>query len=261
MKAKKVIDYKRTYRSIRTDWKRCALYIIVLILLAFLFLWAHTDDLTKEICRLCAKVLSRQVPEMRVWTFSETYPLFGRVHYLGARTVLPGAQKSLIHAGASLAVILILAGFRKTNRPIIIYLILNGAIHLVNSLWFFFGEAYFPYSLTDYSRLYMLQELGIWTMFFVMTVMITGVMGNKGLPYKLLTVLAVMLYSIVFGTVRYMVFLYFLHRFSMIYMALFYFMIGPMFDFLYLVMIYAVFVNRMIGVYDSRKGKEAWKWL
>lgn len=47
----------------------------------------------------------------------------------------------------------------------------------------------------------------------------------------------------------------------MIYMALFYFMIGPMFDFLYLVMIYAVFVNRMIGVYDSRKGKEAWKWL
>ena len=71
----------------------------------------------------------------------------------------------------------------------------------------------------------------------------------------------VMLYSIVFGTVRYMVFLYFLYRFSMIYMALFYFMIGPMFDFLYLVMIYAVFVNRMIGVYDSRKGKEAWKWL
>ena len=107
----------------------------------------------------------------------------------------------------------------------------------------------------------MLQELGIWTMFFVMTVMVTGVMGNRGLPYKLLTALAVMRYSIVFGTVRYMVFLYFLYRFSMIYMALFYFMIGPMFDFLYLVMIYAVFVNRMIGVYDSRKGKEAWKWL
>lgn len=74
MKEKKVIDYKRTYRSIRTDWKRCALYIIVLILLAFLFLWAHTDDLTKEICRLCAKVLSRQVPGMQVWTFPKHIP-------------------------------------------------------------------------------------------------------------------------------------------------------------------------------------------
>ena len=76
MKEKKVIDYKRTYRSIRADWKRCALYILILILLAFLFLWAHTDDLTKEICRFCAKVLSRQVPGMQVWTFSETYPCY-----------------------------------------------------------------------------------------------------------------------------------------------------------------------------------------
>ena len=69
-----------------------------------------------------------------------------------------------------------------------------------------------------------------------------------------MTLLAIMLYSIVFGTVR------LLYRFSVIYMAFFYFMIGPMFDFLYLVMIYAVFVNRMIGVYDSRKGKGVWKW-
>ena len=60
--------------------------------------------------------------------------------------------------------------------------------------------------------------------------------------------------------VRYVIFIWLLYRFSVIYMAFFYFMIGPMFDFLYLVMIYAVFVNRMIGVYDSRKGKEVWKW-
>ena len=78
--------------------------------------------------------------------------------------------------------------------------------------------------------------------------------------YKLLTLLAIMLYSIVFGTVRYVIFIWLLYRFSVICMAFFYFMIGPMFDFLYLVMIYAVFVNRMIGVYDSRKGEEVWKW-
>ena len=83
---------------------------------------------------------------------------------------------------------------------------------------------------------------------------------SLGVIYKLLTLLAIMLYSIVFGTVRYVIFIWLLYRFSVIYMAFFYFMIGPMFDFLYLVMIYAVFVNRMIGVYDSRKGEEVWKW-
>lgn len=86
----------------------------------------------------------------------------------------------------------------------------------------------------------------------------TGI--SLGVIYKLLTLLAIMLYSIVFGTVRYVIFIWLLYRFSVICMAFFYFMIGPMFDFLYLVMIYAVFVNRMIGVYDSRKGKEVWKW-
>lgn len=106
----------------------------------------------------------------------------------------------------------------------------------------------------------MLQEIGIWVMFFVMTVMVTGIIGDRGVIYKLLTLLAIMLYSIVFGTVRYVIFIWLLYRFSVIYMAFFYFMIDPMFDFLYLVMIYAVFVNRMIGVYDSRKGEEVWKW-
>ena len=48
----------------------------------------------------------------------------------------------------------------------------------------------------------MLQEIGIWVMFFVMTVMVTGIIGDRGVIYKLLTLLAIMLYSIVFGTVR-----------------------------------------------------------
>ena len=43
-------------------------------------------------------------------------------------------------------------------------------------------------------------------------------------------------------------------------MTLFYFTLGPLFDFVYLVMIYAFFVNRMIRVYESQSGKEAWKW-
>ena len=197
---------------------------------------------------------------MYVGIRSETYPLFGKISYLSAGTVYPGIQMSLINTGISLGVILLLAGLPWKGRPLAIYLILCSAIHLINSLWFVFGEKYFPYTLTVYSNLYMLQEIGIWVMFFVMTVMVTGIIGDRGVIYKLLTLLAVMLYSIVFGTVRYVIFIWLLYRFSVIYMAFFYFMIGPMFDFLYLVMIYALFVNRMIGVYDSRKGKEVWKW-
>ena len=260
MKEKKVIDYTRTYRRIEADKKKCILYIVILILLGFLLMWTQIDDLTRMICKICAGVLKKYEPHMYVGIRSETYPLFGKISYLSAETVYPGIQISLINAGISLGVIILLACLPWKGRPLAIYLILCSAIHLINSLWFVFGEKYFPYTLTVYSKLYMLQEIGIWVMFFVMTVMVTGIIGDRGVIYKLLTLLAIMLYSIVFGTVRYAIFIWLLYRFSVIYMAFFYFMIGPMFDFLYLVMIYAVFVNRMIGIYDSRKGKEVWKW-
>lgn len=260
MKEKKVIDYTRTYRRIEADKKKCILYIVILILLGFLLMWTQIDDLTRMICKICAGVLKKYEPHMYVGIRSETYPLFGKISYLSAETVYPGIQISLINAGISLGIIILLACLPWKGRPLAIYLILCSAIHLINSLWFVFGEKYFPYTLTVYSKLYMLQEIGIWVMFFVMTIMVTGIIGDRGVIYKLLTLLAVMLYSIVFGTVRYVIFIWLLYRFSVIYMAFFYFIIGPMFDFLYLVMIYAVFVDRMIGVYDSRKGKEVWKW-
>lgn len=227
MKEKKVIDYTRTYRRIEADKKKCILYIVILILLGFLLMWTQIDDLTRMICKICAGVLKKYEPHMYVGIRSETYPLFGKISYLSAGTVYPGIQISLINTGISLAAIILLAGLPWKGRPLAIYLILCSAIHLINSLWFVFGEKYFPYTLTVYSNLYMLQEIGIWVMFFVMTVMVTGIIGDRGVIYKLLTLLAVMLYSIVFGTVRYVIFIWLLYRFSVIYMAFFYFIIGP----------------------------------
>lgn len=260
MEEKKIIDYSRTYRKISADKKKCAVYIVLLIIFVFLLFWFHVGDLTRIICKFCAAELRKYEPGMYIGIRSETYPLFGKISYLSANTVYPGIGTSLINAGCSLFIVLLFAFLPCKGRPFAIYMILNGTIHLINSLWFIFGGSNFPYTLTVYSQLYILQEIGIWVVFFVLTVCVTGIMGNKGMGYKLATLFFVMLYSIVFGTVRYMVFIYLLYKYSVLYMALFYFMIGPLFDFLYLVMIYGMFVNRMIKIYDSRKGKEVWKW-
>ena len=128
MKEKKVIDYTRTYRRIEADKKKCILYIVILILLGFLLMWTQIDDLTRMICKICASVLKKYEPHMYVGIRSET---------------------------------ILLACLPWKGRPLAIYLILCSAIHLINSLWFVFGEKYFPYTLTVYSKLYMLQEIGI----------------------------------------------------------------------------------------------------
>ena len=115
--------------------------------------------LRSMICKICAGVLKKYEPHMYVGIRSETYPLFGKISYLSAETVYPGIQISLINAGISLGIIILLACLPWKGRPLAIYLILCSAIHLINSLWFVFGEKYFPYTLTVYSKLYMLQEI------------------------------------------------------------------------------------------------------
>ncbi len=261
MNNKQIIDYNRTYRRIKADRDKYAVYILVLVVFAVLLIWLFIGDLTGLVSNFCRDVLLRFNPGLQVGIKSETYKILGTISYVSIGTTHPSMRLCLINAACALAVILFCAymPFCK-GRPFAIYLIMTGAIHLINSLWFIFGGNYFPYSTTTYSQLYMLQEVGIWIMFCIMTICITGIVGNKGIGAKLLTLLAVMLYSIVFGAVRYVVFIYLLYEYSVIYMALFYFMVGPMFDFLYLVMIYAFFVNRMIRIYDSRDGKEEWKW-
>ena len=260
MEEKKIIDYSRTYRRIKADKTACAVYVIILTLLAILLVWLFIGDLTGIVSGFCKDVLEKYVPSIHVSIKSETHHFFGTIHYVSVPSVYPEMRFCLINAGCTLALILFCIFMPWRGRPLGIYLIMSATVHLINSLWFVFAGDYFPYTLTVYSKLYIFQEIGIWIMFFIMTVCVTGIVGNKGLLCKLATLCAVMLYSIVFGAVRYVVFLYLLHRFSMIYMALFYFMLGPMFDFLYLVMIYAVFVNRMIRIYDARKGKGEWKW-
>ncbi|MDO5336025.1 MAG: hypothetical protein Q4E89_00995 [Eubacteriales bacterium] len=260
MKEKRIIYYSRTYRRIKVNKIKYILYICLLILPALLFLWFHLDDLTRWMCEVSVQVLKKYCPEVRAGIRTERYALFGNLSYLSARTVYPGFRTSVLNAVASFFAIAVIVNLPWKGRPVAIYLLLNTGIHLINSLWFVFGERYFPYSLTTYSELYMLQEIGIWIVFLVMTGLVTGMIGDRGFIYKFLAVAAVMAYSILFGVLRYMVFMYFMYRYSIIYMALCYFTFGPMFDFLYLVMIYAIFVNRMIKIYDSGKGREAWRW-
>ena len=260
MAEKKVIYYARTYRRISASRTKCFLYICVLILPMLLLLWLHLDDLTRWICEAALYVFRQFCPDIPASIRVKNFALLGKVSYLSVSTVYPEFQMCLLNGAVSLAVIVFIGNLPWKGRPMAIFLILNAGIQLISSLWFLFAGDSFPLTLTRYSELYMVQEVGIWLVFLVMTGAVTGIIGDRGFLDKFLTVLCVIVYAIVFGTVRYIVFLYLLYRYSVLYMALFYFTLGPMFDFVYLVMIYAFFINRMIRLYESQAGKGAWRW-
>ena len=143
MKEKKVIDYTRTYRRIEADKKKCILYIVILLLLGFLLMWTQIDDLIRMVCKICAGVLKKYEPHMYVGIRSETYPLFGKNQLSQCRNRISGNTDKPYKCRNFSWVIILLVCLPWKGRPLAIYLILCSAIHLINSLWFVFGENIF----------------------------------------------------------------------------------------------------------------------
>ena len=126
--------------------------------------------------------------------------------------------------------------------------------------YFLFASEAFPYTAKDYSGLYMQQQVGIWISFLLIMGLVTGILGYKRLLLRITTFFGVMIYSFLFGLLRYVLVIYAVYKFSLLYVVIFFFALGPFSDLFYLVSIYGFFVNKMINIYEGEKGREAWKW-
>lgn len=260
MGEKKTIYYSRTYRRLDANAFVCIVqtcFLTLPFLLGFIF---HIDTLTLFMCRAVNHVFGRVCPELHVFTMTKNFELYGDVSFIAAQTVYPGFSASLYNFLAAAALIAVIVSMPWRGKPMGIYLILNISIHLLSSLWFMFGEDKFPYTFAQYSELYVLQEISILLVSAVIMGAVTGIIGSSHFFAKLLVCLGYIIYAIIFGTVRYIITLYIIEKYSVIYMAAFYFSLGPMLDFVNMVFFSALFFNRMIGVFESAKGKGAWKW-
>ena len=154
------------------------------------------------ICRY-VPVFKRNMNAYVCWNPFRNVSSVWKISYLSAGTIYPGIKISLINTGISLGAIVLLAGLPWKGRPLAIYLILCSTIHLINSLWFVFEKNIFRIL---FNRLFkIIYASGNWHMGDVFCHDSYGHRNNRrqGVIYKLLTLLAIMLYSIVFGTVRY----------------------------------------------------------
>lgn len=257
---KKKIYYARTYRHLTYDRVKITLYFLLLIVPAILVYLLSLRAITHFIAETGIKVLGKALPGIAMEIAAVRYPVFGTVEYIVMPTVLP----DFLFVGINLCVVLggmwFLCTGRRKGHPVAVYLLLSMMTHVVSCTFFLFGTHVFPYQMEDFSELYISQQISIWLLFIILTGLVTGFVGNQGFFYKILTFFAIMAYSLVFGVVRYIVFLFVLEQYSMLYMAVMFFVFGPLFDFLYLVWIYSFFVNKMILYYDSDRGREAWKW-
>ena len=256
---KKQIFYARTYRHLQFNLRDCLVFTFLFVIpLTVLFL-LYYDELAGAMCYGAAWFLYKVSGVVPGFNTAEFIPQLGPVYYLGFNTMAPGYGTILTNIAVVLLLNWLLCLKPLRGKPLSVYVQITLFIHMVSCVFFLLGRDIFPYDIEDYSKLYVQQQVGIWVTFLVLIGLVEGILGRGAVIYRVLIMFVVLIYSFVFGTVRYGLFLWVLQQYSVLYMPIMFFVLGPFFDFLYFVMIYTISANFMIKRNDN-KFRNDWAW-
>lgn len=252
--------YARTYRHLKPNYKKMFMYYFFFALPCFFIFLLTYSKLTNIVSKWVLNVLGTFIPKTELGIHSEEFlPYFGKVFYVTLPSKMPSLILIIVNTIVVLLLLIICYNVKDKAKPVAIYSTIALLIHLASCVFFLFFPKFFPYTLTEYSSLYMKQQVGIWLSFFVIATLVSGGITYSGSSkfYMLGTVMA---YSFVFGCLRYIVYLVLLLKASSLYMAILFFTFGPFFDFLYLVCIYSIYMNFLTKKFDDKNGGIEWQW-
>jgi hypothetical protein len=253
--AKSVILSHRSYRKISTSARPFVFQFFFIAVPLSLMVVFFYPEITMAVCEIARTILSPSFDRDALRIVSYTY-VIGHASYITLPGTFPSILFSFINAIVSLLLLVLLPAIERF-KPLIIFCIVVSFIMFLSSVFFIFLPDQFPYQASDYSDLYIKQQISIW--FFVPIIMGLAVLPlPSSLLSKVITMVTTFLYSLAFGTVRYVVFLFIIGKISLLYMAILFFVLGPLVDFVYIVGIYSVYAAR---VARNIKGNfTLWKW-
>ncbi len=254
---KDIIFYHRAYRRLSIEGKYIFpkfLFLVVPLLMAILFLY---PQITFFMNCFAKSLLLSSFPFDDIKILEKPYML-SNIYILSIIGKHPTPLLSFLLFLFSIATIFFIPKVR-VFRPMVAWIIFISSINLISSIFFMLTPSIFPYDMENFSELYVKTEVAIW--FFVPVVMgITLLLLPSSIISMFSIAVLTLLYSIVFGILRYIVFLYVLKMFSYIFMPLLFFAFGHFMDFTYMVGIYALYSSVIARKMNNRVEVGAWKW-
>jgi hypothetical protein len=252
---KTIIYFHRSYRKITGSGKVFVIeFITVSLFLSLLILFAY-PTITHHMSLAAQSVLSHYYPTGSINVLKKTF-LLGDISFLDIDGTYPTALLSLINFIVSLYLVIYLPTVKR-DKNIAIYLLFLAAINLVSALFFTISPSEFPYTASEFSEFYIKSEISMW-LFIPFILGLAVLLLPSRFFSKLMLILFAVVYSVVFGTLRYIIFLFIVSKFSVIYMALLFFAFGPLIDFIYIVGIYSYYGNRLAKT--LKNNDSVWKW-
>jgi hypothetical protein len=249
-------DYRHLPKPQLTMWLFVLLFIIPVIVVLLLFY----PQISQAVSAWTANVITGSTGVPASVTSREFIPMIGPVYMVDIVGSMPTLLFSIINLIVSVAILLLVTLVRRSGmRSFAIYISMAMFVHMISSLFFIFFPEYFPYSLTDYSELYMEQQIAIWICIAAISGFAIALIFS---PFwsKLLTYVSTLVYTGIYGITRYVLYLLILHYFSSLYMAALFFTLGVLFDFLQMVFIYIIYIRYASRKYGSQKEGTLWKW-
>jgi len=259
------IYYSRSYRHLEPNSREQLVFLLMCVLPCLILFCTYYSELSFQLAVLVKMEISNFIQESFLGIgYGDFLPVFGGVYFIDIPSKTPSFHEVVINLAATLLLLSMCffsTKIRKGGTPLSIYFAITLLIHLIACIYFMFAKEFYPYSATQYSELYMKQQVSIWLAFIVLAGLIIGVFGYASLTGKIAAFLGIMVYSFIFGCIRYLVFMLIISTVSIIYMATLFFTLGPLFDFIYLVCFYGIYINSQIKRFDRGEGRLKWHWL
>ncbi len=254
---KEQIYYHRAYKKLARLRKGPAVLLFLLVaVMDFLIAWFHQPLLGRFVTEV-SRILDwcGISTTVTTWTFLPTWVTYMPV--LDAAGVFPSRRFALTAFVISVLLVVIMPRIRPLPKAIRVYVVFLALLNVASSGFFILAPHLFPYDVLDFSLLYMGTQFGIWLLLpVVMGVALSPI--HAPTLEKFLVIVLTVCYAALFGAVRYASFLYLLDATTVLHMAAMFFALGPLIDFVYMVAIYAVYVN-IVAVRLQRK-PEIWQW-
>ncbi len=256
---KRYIYFTRDYRYFNKPGFTNIVYICLTVLPVVALVLMFYPEISMAISNWVSGVISQATGVQTGLASSEYIPSLGDVFFVDMSGTSPTASFALINLVVSLLSIVFITRLQSQARSFIIFVNMAMFVHAVASAFFLLWPEYFPYILTDYSELYMEQQISLWIMIPIIAGFATG-MIRAPLPAKLLAFYTTLAFSFVFGVCRYVVYMAALNWLTALYMATLFFTLGVLFDFMQVVCVYSVFVKYASSYIGSSKEAKIWQW-
>lgn len=255
------IQFSHTFRHIQNRPWKSFFYLILFVIPVLLVFVLNYRDLSLWMNQVALFFLKPLIPSAALQIDAvEFLPIFGSLTSLSLPSPNTSTIFIIVLALVSLIALLILVTGRRKGHPVSIFLSFAAIILLISSAFGFLFPNNFPYGADDFAQLYMIQTFATLLFFIVLTGTVTVLLGIGSTIHRMVFVLVVLGFMMVFSTARYIVYLFIVSKVSLLFMPALIFAFGPFFDFLFLVYFYGIYIHHLIKRFKREGSEVVWQW-